>query len=295
MEKLASGPELIIRIFPLNLYYSNIIAKLMLVGACNNGQYLLGKNRLGDDFQLNKFILLFLRIHWKFQHFKPSKIVSANMKTFIIFTIMLITWSFAFGQDNPILFSVENRDVRLSEFEYIYTKNNGDNANYSEESLNEYLDLYTKFKLKVQKAFDMGLDTVKVLQDELETYRKQLANSYLTDKEVMNKLVEEAYGRMQKDRKVAHILALIRGQKSPKDSAAAWNKIIEVKRQLEKGASFEEMVKLNSDDRGSANSGGTLGFVTAMLPDGFYHLESTIYDLKIDEISEPVVSNWVII
>lgn len=212
------------------------------------------------------------------------------MKTINLFSLFLLFIISLTAQDDPVLFSVEDRAVNVSEFEYIYTKNNGDNADYSVESLQEYLDLYLKFKLKVQKAFDMGLDTIQVLQQELESYRKQLANSYLTDKEVINKLVEEAYGRMQKDKKVAHILAQIRGQKSPRDSAAAWNKIIEVKQKLNDGARFEEVAKMNSDDRGSAEGGGVLGYVTAMLPDGFYELESLIYSLKPGEIGGPVVS-----
>ncbi len=212
------------------------------------------------------------------------------MKTINLFSLLLLFVISLNAQDDPVLFSVEDRGVNVSEFEYIYTKNNGDNADYSVESLQEYLDLYLKFKLKVQKAFDMGLDTIQVLQQELESYRKQLANSYLTDKEVINKLVEEAYDRMQKDKKVAHILAQIRGQKSPKDSAAAWNKIIEAKQKLNEGAQFGEVAKMVSDDRGSGENGGVLGYVTAMLPDGFYELESLIYNLKPGEIGGPVVS-----
>ena len=136
----------------------------------------------------------------------------------------------------------------------------------------------------------MGLDTIPELQQELETYRTQLANSYLTDKEVLNKLVEEAYERMQTDVQVAHILAQIRGQKTPRDSATAKAKIEDVLEQLKQGATFEQMAKLNSDDRGSGEQGGNLGYVTAMLPDGFYEFESLIYDLEAGEMGGPVVS-----
>jgi peptidyl-prolyl cis-trans isomerase SurA len=94
---------------------------------------------------------------------------------------------------DPVLFTVEGKPVHLSEFNYIYNKNNGEKADYSKESVMEYLDLYQKFKLKVQKAKDMQLDTVPALINELAGYRRQLADSYLTDKEVTENLIKEVY------------------------------------------------------------------------------------------------------
>jgi len=77
---------------------------------------------------------------------------------------LLIIISFLFVQNvfsqnaDPVLFSVEGNDVHKSEFDYIYNKNNGDQADYSQKSLEEYLDLYINFKLKVQRARELGLD-----------------------------------------------------------------------------------------------------------------------------------------
>ena len=90
--------------------------------------------------------------------------------------------------DDPILFSVNKKPVHVSEFLYIYSKTNRDQADFSKSSLEEYLDLYTKFKLKVQRAQDLKLDTIQSLQNELAGYRKQLADSYLIDKEVTESL-----------------------------------------------------------------------------------------------------------
>ena len=106
---------------------------------------------------------------------------------------------------DPVLFTVNGKPVTVSEFRYIYTKTNQDKADFSEASLRDYLDLYTKFKLKVQKARDMKLDTVASLQSELEGYRRQLANSYLVDKEVTEKLIHETYARMLQDVNISHI------------------------------------------------------------------------------------------
>jgi len=119
----------------------------------------------------------------------------------LMLMIFFISQAFMlFSQDNdPVLFTVGDDEIRLSEFKYIYEKNNSDEADYSKASIEEYLDLYKKFKLKVRRAREIGLDTVQSLQDELAGYRKQLAKSYLKDKEIADKLVEEVIERMQSD------------------------------------------------------------------------------------------------
>lgn len=194
------------------------------------------------------------------------------------------------AQDDPILFSVQGKPVNVSEFKYIYTKNNGDKADYSRASLEEYLDLYIKFKLKVQKALDMGLDTVKTLQEELETYRKQLSNSYLSDHEVVDQLVKEAYERMKTDVRVAHILISISQPQGPKDTLAAYREAEKLREQIKNGESFENLARQYSDDRNSSQQGGEIGFVQALLPDGYYAMESTIYSLQKGQVSAPVRS-----
>ncbi|NJL77461.1 MAG: hypothetical protein HC892_22910 [Saprospiraceae bacterium] len=69
----------------------------------------------------------------------------------LVFLVTLLTTGFA-QNDDPTLFTVHKTNVRQSEFEYIYSKTNGKQADFSKASLEEYLDLYVKFKLKVEKA-----------------------------------------------------------------------------------------------------------------------------------------------
>ena len=113
-----------------------------------------------------------------------------------IFLLPLAVWS---QKDDPILFTVEDTPIHQSEFVYIYSKTNGKKADFSRSSLQEYLDLYVKVKLKVQKAREMELDTIPQLMTELAGYRRQLADSYLIDKEVTDRLIEEGYERKQQD------------------------------------------------------------------------------------------------
>jgi peptidyl-prolyl cis-trans isomerase SurA len=186
---------------------------------------------------------------------------------------------------DPVLFSVDGRPVKASEFSYIYSKNNRDDADFSEQSLREYLDLYTKFKQKVREAYAMGLDTLPSLQAELAGYRKQLAESYLNDKEITDRLVREAYDRTLTDVHVAHILVRM---PSATDTLAAYNRIEEAYKRLKKGDKWEDVVKSMSEDEGTKASGGDLGFITALLPSGFYAFETAAYTTPAGSFSKPV-------
>lgn len=190
-------------------------------------------------------------------------------------------------EDNRVLFEVEGEPVTVSEFEYIYTKTNGKQATFSRPSLEEYLDLYVKFKLKVQKARDMKLDTVPSLQRELAGYRRQLSNSYLVDKRVTRVLAKELYDRMQRDVNISHILIATQPG-MPNDTAASWERAMRVKDRLQKGEDFATVARELSEDKTTAQEGGRIGFVTAMFPDGFYDLESLAYNLEKGEWGGPV-------
>lgn len=212
---------------------------------------------------------------------------------FFVLAIMCLLMYPAFGQENQdILFTVGGDEVSLGEFKYIYEKNNADKADYTKESVEEYLELYKKFKLKVKRAKELGLDTVKILQDELAGYRKQLAKSYLKDKEISERLITEVMDRMQYDLEVHHIFVSAERKSSADNKQRALDKINNIYEKLvsNKGAGFEEMAKTLSEDKFSASRGGRLGYYTSPLPDGFYEFENVMYSIEQDQFSKPVRS-----
>jgi peptidyl-prolyl cis-trans isomerase SurA len=205
---------------------------------------------------------------------------------------MLLTLSaVAQSANDPVLFTVENTPVHVSEFTYIYSKTNGKNADFSKKSLDEYLDLYTKFKLKVQKAKDMRLDTVSQLKEELNGYRKQLADSYLIDKAVTEKLLLEAYERIKQDVDVSHVLVMLKPEATPADTLVAFQRALDIKKRLDSGDPFEVVAREMSDDKSAARNGGNIGFITAVFPSGLYALENAAYTLQEGKISNPLRSN----
>lgn len=212
------------------------------------------------------------------------------IKVFSSLFLLLLGFSFQLsGQaEDPILFSVAGDPVRVSEFTYIYTKTNGDQADFSKASLEEYLDLYIKFKLKVQKAKEMRLDTVEALQRELAGYRRQLADSYLISKEVTETLTREAYERMQQDVDISHIFFQLPRDADAEQIEEVREKAQSVKEQLDNGVSFNTLARSYSDDSSVRKNGGRIGYITALFPQGFYELETAAYQMPLGEISGPI-------
>ncbi len=198
---------------------------------------------------------------------------------------LFFTLNFYAQKADDILMTVDNHPVTVDEFKYIYEKNNGKDADYSKKSLSEYLDLYSKFKLKVANAKDSKLDTIKSLQEELSGYKRQLANSYLTDKEIMDNLLKELKTRQTEDVKFKHILVSISDKSSDSLNKIALAKINKIKSEIDKGKSFEAAAKEYSEDKNSAPNGGDLGFWTAMMPQGFFEMENALYTLPIGKTS----------
>ncbi|MDQ3016725.1 MAG: peptidylprolyl isomerase [Bacteroidota bacterium] len=208
------------------------------------------------------------------------------------FTIVLMLLGFLFtqytqAQSDPILFTIEGQSVPASEFKYIYSKNNRDDADFTEKSLREYLDLYTKFKVKVREAYAMRLDTVTQLKLELDGYRKQLAESYLTDKEITDKLIREAYDRMAKDIHVAHIMVRT-NPNVVNDTMAGYEKIQKIYNDLKTGLNWDDATRRFSEDNSTKDMGGDMGYITSILPNGFYSFETAAYTTPAGTYSLPI-------
>ena len=213
------------------------------------------------------------------------------MKKLLYALLLSLPSLVAFGQaDDEVLMKVDNRPVTVGEFKYIYEKNNGKEANYSEKSIREYLDLYSRFKLKVARARTLKLDTIQSLNDELNGYKRQLANSYLTDREIMEHLLKQLQERQKEDVQFSHILISAPEKSADSVKQAALVRIQSIKKEIEMGKTFETAAKEYSDDKGTAVNGGDLGYFTAMLPEGFYDVENALYSLPFNKISEPIKS-----
>ena len=177
--------------------------------------------------------------------------------------------------------------VPASEFAYVYHKNNGTAADYgTRTSVAEYLDLYTNFRLKVLEAERRGLDTTQAFKRELDGYRQQLAQPYLTEKSVTDQLVREAYDRMGQEVSAAHILIRVGPDAAPADTLAAYQKIMALRQQVVGGADFGALARQQSEDPSAKENGGSLGYFTALQM--VYPFETAAYKTPVGQVSAPI-------
>jgi peptidyl-prolyl cis-trans isomerase SurA len=191
------------------------------------------------------------------------------------------------GAPDPVLMTVDGVGVPRSEFEAIYKKNNKDAA-VTKEALDEYLELFTNYKLKVRAAESMGMDTVAKFRNELDGYRKQLARPYLIDRELNDALLREAYDRSLTEVRASHILVAVTPEASPEDTLVAWKKINGIRDRILAGADFASVAKEKggSDDPSAAKNGGDLGYFSALQM--VYPFESAAYATPVGQVSVPV-------
>lgn len=192
---------------------------------------------------------------------------------------------------NKVLFTVENDTITAQEYMAVYNKNRDIGQEIDPKTPEEYLELYINFKLKVHEAKELGKDTMPNFLREFRNYREQLTKPYLSDKDVTKELIREAYARMKYDIRASHIMIALPKDASPEDTAAAYNKIVSIKRKIEEqGESFEEQAQMMSDDTYSARKFGDLGYFTVF--DMVYPFETAAYETRIGKISNPVRSQY---
>jgi peptidyl-prolyl cis-trans isomerase SurA len=213
-----------------------------------------------------------------------KKIIAGTL--FLSGSLISINNIYAQDKSDQVLMTIGNTKVKLSEFESVYHKNNFKDVSNDKKTLDDYIDLFTNFKLKVKEAEELGLDTTKQFRDELAGYRKQLAQPYLTDKDVNEKLLKEAYDRMQTDVRASHILIMVEEDALPKDTMVAYNKILKLRERALKGEDFAKLAREASEDPSAKENEGDLGYFSSLQM--VYPFETMAYNTKVGEVSMPV-------
>ena len=216
--------------------------------------------------------------------------------------LFFLPMNVAADHHDPVLIEINGRTITQSEFELVYRKNNLDIQVADPKSVEEYLELYINFNLKVLEAKSMGLDTNEAFLQELAGYREELAKPYLRDQDVSDRLMEEAYERLHYDIRASHILFSVAEHAAPEDTLEAYNRAMDVRDQILEGASFEEMARKHSDDPSAkgmdatANrpampgNAGDLGYFTVL--NMVYPFESAAYNTPVGEITKPVRTSF---
>ncbi|MFA5575361.1 MAG: peptidylprolyl isomerase [Brumimicrobium sp.] len=209
---------------------------------------------------------------------------------FLVSILIIVIGFVTFAQkDDPIVMKVDNQPVKKSEFLRVYMKNNN-NPQYDKASLDEYVNLYKNFRLKVKAAEDLKYDTIPGLVRELRGYKQQLAKPYLVDKEKTEELEKEAYDRLSKEVRASHILLKVDKEATPQDTLAIYKKAIAIKKRIESGEDFETVAVETSEDPSVTSNKGDLGYFTAFQM--VYPFESIAYNTPVGKVSAPVRTSY---
>lgn len=226
-------------------------------------------------------------------------------KTWLIALLFLMMPSLLLAQSygKKTLITIGDKKISAQEFMNTYEKNNINNDVIDKKSVEDYLDLYIDFKIKVTEAEALMMDTSSTFIKELANYRQQLAKPYFSNDEITDELTREAYERMQYDINASHILIRCEANAIPADTLAAYNKAISIRNRALKGEDFGDLAAELSDDpsardmeeipgvrRAYKGNKGNLGYFTVF--DMVYPFETGAYNTNEGEISMPVRSDF---
>lgn len=206
---------------------------------------------------------------------------------------LLLTAGAATAQDDPTVMTINGQPVARSEFEYSYNKNNAEGV-IDKKTVEQYVDLFVNYKLKVAAALEARLDTLTSFKQEFAQYRdQQIRPSFVTDADI------EAEARKVYDNtklaigprglvRPAHIFLYLGQQATPEQQQQAKERIDSIYGALKAGADFADLARRLSQDRGSAANGGLLPWIGPNQT--LKEFEDKAYALKDGEMSEPFLS-----
>ena len=206
------------------------------------------------------------------------------MRNKILIGAGLSACAFAWAAKDPVVMTVNGVDVPKSEFEYLYHKNS--QQQLSPQPLDEYVEMFKIYKMKVADAKANGIDTTSQFKKEMRQYRSELAAPYLVDSLYLNSLVKEAAERARQDVEVSHIMLL--KTRDVAENKRQRERIDSIRKELLADGDFTDLALRFSQDRSVVNNKGFLGFISAgRFP---YDFETAAYTTPEGEISEIVES-----
>lgn len=218
-----------------------------------------------------------------------------KMKVKSLLVALLVAATTASAQTaDPTIMTINGKAVPRSEFEYSYNKNNSETV-VDKKSVDEYIDLFVNYKLKVMAAEEAGIDTTKAFRDEFRMYRdQQIRPSFINDNDVEREartIYEDTRKRINGNGGLVrprHILVSLKQNATKAQSDSALVRADSIYNALIKGADFAELAQRCSNDKGSARRGGDLSWVQR----GYMvkEFEDAIFAMKPGEISKPILS-----
>lgn len=194
--------------------------------------------------------------------------------------------AFAASKKDPVLMKVNGKPVTLSEFEYMYHKNNQQQV--AQQPLEKYVDMFTTYKLKVADAEAAGIDTTQAFIKEYEGYRNELAMPYLRDTVAEENMRKMLYERMKTNVLASHIMLPM--GKTAEENATNKARLDSLRSCILAGQPFDSLAIKYSVDRSALQNGGSMGYVSVgRFP---YQFEDACYNTPVGTVSEPFTTDF---
>lgn len=231
-----------------------------------------------------------------FQIFKST--LKSSLIVVLMLSISILFSSSSLAQNKKVLLSIGDENITVGEFYNVYEKSNSQGDVIDKKSMEEYLNLYINFKLKVKEALDLRMDTNSAFISELDGYREQLAKPYFVDESINEDLFAEAWDRKQKDVRASHILIKIDENASPEDTLIAYNKVMDFRNRIMNGENFGDLAVEMSEDPSARDreatgrrpfmrgNRGDLGYFSVF--DMVYPFESGAYNSEVGDVTLPI-------
>ena len=211
------------------------------------------------------------------------------MKAKLLISLLLlgtVILTFAKVKD-PVLMTINGKDIKLSEFEYLYHKNNQQQV--EKETLEQYVDRFVLYKQKVADAEAAGIDTTDLFIKEFEGYQKDLSAPFMAEDTTYRwHFIEEAYERIHKEIDIDHFMLPIGA--NPEDTQKMLNRMDSIRTCIINGENWEDLVEKYSSDPSRARNHGHYGYVGACtFP---YDFENQMYTTPVGSISKPFTTQF---
>ncbi len=191
------------------------------------------------------------------------------------------------SSNGEVLITINGTEITTGEFVHSYRQNY---EFFKDRPLNEFLEVFINYKLKVADAKEAGLHESPGLIDEVASHREKLARPYLTDSVALEKLAREAYDRLRYNVNASHIMVRLGLYPEPADTLEAYKKAMEIRERIVNGEPFRFVAMATSDDPSVKQNAGDLGYFTALQMS--YPFETFVYNSRPGDLSEPVRTSF---
>ena len=200
----------------------------------------------------------------------------------LISSLLLGTAILAIAKGDPVLMTINGKDIKLSEFEYLYHKNNQQQV--EKETLEQYVDRFVLYKQKVADAEAAGIDTTEVFRKEFEGYQKDLAAPYMVEDTTYQwQMVSEAYDRYKQEVDIDHFMLPL--GTTVDGTQVNMNRMDSIRNCVLAGENWEDLAMMFSSDPSKQRNHGHYGFISSgMFP---YSFENEVYNTPVGQISKP--------